>query len=58
LDDENELTSQLPDAPTAEPEDTTQSEEPTVKKQKTDIVDDDFVVVEKDDAIAAENTKH
>ncbi|PSN70786.1 MACRO domain-containing protein 1 [Corynespora cassiicola Philippines] len=45
--DENELAAKLPDPPTAEPKD---PEEPSSKKQKTEITDDDFVVVEKEDA--------
>jgi hypothetical protein len=40
----------LPDAPTEDPIDLEDSQEPSTKKQKTDEVDDDFVVVEKEDA--------
>lgn len=48
----SELLSQLPDAPTSEPKDVEDTEQPAVKKQKTveTDADDDFVVVEKDDA--------
>jgi hypothetical protein len=48
----SELLSQLPDAPTDEPQDAEDSEQPAVKKQKTtdSDADDDFVVVEKEDA--------
>jgi hypothetical protein len=45
----SELASQLPDAPTTEPKDTEDSQEPLSKKQKTTEADDDFVVVEKED---------
>jgi hypothetical protein len=45
----SELASQLPDAPTAEPQDTDDTEQPSSKKQKTTDTDDDFVVVEKED---------
>ena len=44
-----ELASQLPDAPTTEPADTTEAVQPSPKKQKIDDSDDDFVVVDKDD---------
>ncbi|KAF1832061.1 A1pp-domain-containing protein [Decorospora gaudefroyi] len=44
----SELASQLPDAPTAEPQDA-QDTQPSTKKQKTTEADDDFVIVEKDD---------
>lgn len=46
----SEILSQLPDAPTEEPEDVDDTPEPSSKKQKTDEADDDFVVVEKEDA--------
>ncbi|KAG9195051.1 hypothetical protein G6011_00171 [Alternaria panax] len=45
----SELASQLPDAPTAEPQDTEDAQQPCSKKQKTSDTDDDFVVVEKED---------
>ncbi|OAG13261.1 MACRO domain-containing protein 1 [Alternaria alternata] len=45
----SELASQLPDAPTAEPQDTDDIQQPSPKKQKTSDTDDDFVVVEKED---------
>ncbi|KAI4694001.1 uncharacterized protein J4E84_002580 [Alternaria hordeiaustralica] len=45
----SELASQLPDAPTADPKDTDDAQQPSPKKQKTTDTDDDFVVVEKDD---------
>lgn len=45
----SELASQLPDAPTTEPADTTDPAQPSYKKQKIDDSDDDFVVVDKDD---------
>ncbi|CAN9188424.1 unnamed protein product [Alternaria alternata] len=45
----SELASQLPDAPTAEPQDTDDVQQPFPKKQKTSDTDDDFVVVEKED---------
>lgn len=44
-----EILSQLPDAPTDEPVDVDDFEEPSQKKQKTDEAsDDDFVVIDKD----------
>jgi hypothetical protein len=46
----SEMLSQLPDAPTEDPKDITDVEEPSAKKQKTEDTDDDFVVVEKEDA--------
>jgi len=46
----SEILSQLPDAPTEDPKDVTDIEEPSTKKQKTEDTDDDFVVVEKEDA--------
>lgn len=46
-----EILSQLPDAPTSEPVDVDDVEEPSQKKQRTDEAsDDDFVVVNKDAA--------
>lgn len=56
--DEAELASKLPDAPTKDPKDTTPTEEPTAKKQKTDTEDDDFVVVEKEDAAPTESSSN
>ncbi|XPS78270.1 hypothetical protein M3J09_010286 [Ascochyta lentis] len=45
----NEILSQLPDAPTDEPVDVDDAEEPSQKKQKTEEAsDDDFVVVDKE----------
>lgn len=44
-----ELASQLPDAPTTEPTDSTDAVQPSLKKQKIEDSDDDFVVVDKDD---------
>ncbi|KAH7084105.1 MACRO domain-containing protein 1 [Paraphoma chrysanthemicola] len=46
----SEILSQLPDAPTEEPKDVEDTPQPSAKKQKTDNVDDDFVVIEKEDA--------
>lgn len=46
----SEILSQLPDAPTEDPKDVTDIQEPSTKKQKTEDTDDDFVVVEKEDA--------
>lgn len=44
-----EILSQLPDAPTDEPVDIDDAEEPSQKKQKTgETSDDDFVVVDKE----------
>lgn len=51
--DPSEMLSQLPDAPTEDPKDIEDVEQPSTKKQKTqdaEETDDDFVVVEKDDA--------
>jgi hypothetical protein len=50
----SELASQLPDAPTTEPTDVEDTQEPLSKKQKTTEAADDeeFVVVEKQDAQA------
>jgi hypothetical protein len=48
----SEMLSQLPDAPTEDPKDVDDVEEPSTKKQKTDDIEDDFVVVEKEDAKA------
>lgn len=46
-----EVLSQLPDAPTDEPVDIDDAEQPSQKKQKTEeSSDDDFVVVEKEEA--------
>ncbi|KAF2649905.1 A1pp-domain-containing protein [Lophiostoma macrostomum CBS 122681] len=42
-----ELAAKLPDAPTTEP---TNPEEPASKKQKTDDAEDEFVVIDKDEA--------
>jgi hypothetical protein len=44
------MLSQLPDAPTENPKDLEDDEQPFPKKQKTEETDDDFVVVEKADA--------
>lgn len=44
------MLSQLPDAPTEDPKDIQDVEQPSTKKQKTEDADDDFVVVEKEDA--------
>jgi hypothetical protein len=41
--------SQLPDAPTEDPKDIEDIQEPSSKKQKTEDAEDDFVVVEKED---------
>ena len=49
----SELLSQLPDAPTGEPLDIEDVEQPSTKKQKTTESEDEFVVVEKDDAADA-----
>ncbi|KAL5115145.1 hypothetical protein ACEQ8H_006981 [Pleosporales sp. CAS-2024a] len=46
----SEILSQLPDAPTDDPKDMTDIHEPSAKKQKTESIHDDFVVVEKEDA--------
>jgi len=53
--DETELAAKLPDAPAADPKDTEDTDEPSSKKQKTEAADDDFVVVEKEDAKGAED---
>ena len=46
----SELASQLPDAPSTDPRDEDEAEQPSPKKQKTaETEDDDFVVVEKED---------
>jgi hypothetical protein len=45
------MLSQLPDAPTEDPKDFEDDQQPSPKKQKTDDTDDDFVVVEKADAL-------
>lgn len=50
--DETELAAKLPDAPTAEPKD---PEEPSQKKQRTEMAEDDFVVVDKEDAKEAKD---
>jgi hypothetical protein len=47
----SEIYSQLPDAPTEDPQDVEDSQEPSLKKLKTEETDDDFVVVEKEDAV-------
>ncbi|KAF2678723.1 macro domain-like protein [Lentithecium fluviatile CBS 122367] len=49
--DEAELAAKLPDAPAADPKD---PEEPSAKKQKTEAIEDDFVVVDKEETKAAE----
>jgi hypothetical protein len=48
--DPSEMLSQLPDAPTEDPKDIEDEQQPSPKKQKIDDTDDDFVVVEKEDA--------
>jgi hypothetical protein len=48
--DENELAAKLPDPPQNEP---TNPEEPSSKKQKIVEADDDFVVVDKEEATEA-----
>ncbi|KAF2193160.1 A1pp-domain-containing protein [Zopfia rhizophila CBS 207.26] len=45
--DDTELATKLPDAPKTEPKD---PEEPSSKKQKVDTAEEDFVVVDKDEA--------
>jgi hypothetical protein len=45
----SEMLSQLPDAPTEDPKDISDFQEPSAKKQKMEDTDD-FVVVEKEDA--------
>jgi hypothetical protein len=53
--DETELAAKLPDAPAADPKDSEDAQEPSSKKQKTEEAsEDDYVVVEKDDAKGAE----
>jgi hypothetical protein len=44
------ILSQLPDAPTEDPKDIEDVQEPSPKKQKTEEMDGDFVVIEKEDA--------
>jgi hypothetical protein len=44
------MLSQLPDAPTEDPKDLEDDEQPSPKKQKIEETDDDFVVIEKADA--------
>jgi hypothetical protein len=44
------MLSQLPDAPSEDPKDVEDIQEPSPKKLKTDEAEDDFVVVEKEDA--------
>jgi hypothetical protein len=51
--DEAELAAKLPNAPAADPKDPEDAEEPSSKKQKTEAVEDDFVVVDKEDARGA-----
>jgi hypothetical protein len=46
----SEILSQLPDAPTEDPKDVSDIQEPSTKKQKTEDTDDDFVVIDKEDA--------
>ncbi|KAF1939787.1 MACRO domain-containing protein 1 [Clathrospora elynae] len=45
----SQLASQLPDAPTTEPQDAEDSQQPSSKKQKIIEAEDDFVVVDKED---------
>lgn len=45
----SELLSQLPDAPTVDPQDEEDVQQPSAKKQKTEETDDEFVMVEKDE---------
>lgn len=45
----SELLSQLPDAPTTDPQDAEDVKQPALKRQKTADADDDFVLIEKDD---------
>ncbi|KAF1954287.1 A1pp-domain-containing protein [Byssothecium circinans] len=49
--DASELAAKLPDAPAADPKDPA---EPSTKKQKTEAVDDDFVVVDREEAQEAD----
>ena len=44
-----EILSQLPDAPTDEPVNVEDAQQPSQKKQKTEETPDDFVIVEKED---------
>lgn len=53
----SELLSQLPDAPTIDPQVAEGVQQPSLKKQKTDEADDDFVVVDKDDLTDEEKPK-
>lgn len=47
--DETKLVSQLPDAPTAQPKEVQDTQQPSTKKQKTnEIDDDDYFMVDKD----------
>lgn len=46
----SELLSQLPDAPAIDPQEAEDVQQPSLKKQKTTELEDDFVVVEKEDA--------
>jgi hypothetical protein len=46
----SEILSQLPDAPTEDPKDVSDIQEPSTKKQKTEDTDNDFVVIDKEDA--------
>lgn len=46
----SELASQLPDAPTTDPQDAEDTQQPSLKRQKTGEAEDDFVVVDRDDA--------
>ncbi len=45
----SELLSQLPDAPTVDPQESEDVKQPSLKRQKTAEAEDDFVVVEKED---------
>ncbi|KAI8941495.1 hypothetical protein NX059_002712 [Plenodomus lindquistii] len=45
----SELLSQLPDAPTIDPQEAEGVQQPSLKKQKVEEAEDDFVVVEKED---------
>ncbi|KAH7128136.1 MACRO domain-containing protein 1 [Dendryphion nanum] len=53
-DSQPEILSQLPDAPTADP---VFSEQPALKRQKTDTAEDDFVVINKEDADPVEEER-
>ncbi|OAL47405.1 A1pp-domain-containing protein [Pyrenochaeta sp. DS3sAY3a] len=46
----SELLSQLPDAPTTDLQDDETAKQPSLKRQKTAEAEDDFVVIEKEDA--------